>query len=60
MDKAGHISYQMLESTAQALLKARKNGDKNMHPMDYLVKVVNEEYGLLYHCDEVVIKLDKA
>lgn len=57
---AGNVSYQMMESTAKVLLKNRKGEDAKMHPMDYLVKVVNEEYGLLYHCDEVVIKLDRA
>lgn len=57
---AGHISYQMMESTAKVLLKNRKGEDAKMHPMEYLAKVVNEEYGLLYHCDNVVIKIDEA
>lgn len=57
---AGNVSYQMMESTAKVLLKNRKGEEMKMHPMDYLVKVVNEEYGLLYHCSEVVIKLDRA
>ena len=57
---AGSISYQMMESTAKILLKNRKGEEAKMHPMDYLVKVVNEEYGLLYHSDELVIKLHSA
>ena len=57
---AGSISYQMMESTAKILLKNRKGEEAKMHPMNYLVQHVNEKYGLLYHCDEVVIKLDRA
>lgn len=49
-----------MESTAKVLLKNRKGEDAKMHPMEYLAKVVNEEYGLLYHCDNVVIKIDEA
>lgn len=56
----GHISYQMMENTAKILLKNRKGDDARMDPMEYLKKVVNEEYGLLYHCDEVVIKIQDA
>lgn len=58
--KAGHINYQMMESTAKILLKNRKGEDMRLTPIEYLTKVVNEEYGLLRHCDSVVIKIDEA
>lgn len=54
----GHIKYQMSESTAKALLKLRKGDEKNMRVEDFLCHFVNTQYGLLYKCDSVQIKLD--
>lgn len=54
-EKVGSVEYKMPVKMAQALLKARKGEmDKKMRPKDYLVKVVNEDFGLLYHCDNVI------
>jgi hypothetical protein len=36
----------MSKEMAAELLKNRKGTDKNMNPQDYLVKVVNEQFGL--------------
>ena len=53
-EKVGSVEYKMPVKMAQALLKARKGEDARMHPHAYLVKYVNEEMGLLHHCDNVI------
>lgn len=40
------FEYNMSKEMATELLKARKGTDKNMNPQDYLVKIVNEQFGL--------------
>lgn len=54
-EKAGSIEYRMPKAMADAYLKSRKGEDAKMRPNDYLVKVVNEEFGFLHHCDSVAI-----
>lgn len=51
--KAGAVSYQMPEKMAKEYLANRKGQDAKMNPNDYLIKVVNEQYGLLYNCVRV-------
>lgn len=51
--KAGAIEYQMSQKFADELLKTRKGQEKNMNPQDFLIKYVNDEYGLLYNCVRV-------
>ena len=53
-ERAGAVEYKMPKNMAQELLKARKGDDLKMRPQDYLVKVVNENYGLLRHCTKVI------
>ena len=53
-EKVGSVEYKMPVKMAQALIKSRKGEDTKMRPKDYLVKVVNEDFGLLYHCDNVI------
>lgn len=52
-DKAGSVEYQMPKKMAEELLKIRRGTEKNMRPQDFLVKYVNDECGLLYHCTKV-------
>lgn len=40
------FEYNMSKDMANDLLKTRKGTDKNMNPQDYLLKVVNEQFGL--------------
>ena len=54
-EKAGNVEYKMPKAMADALLKERKDGDKKMRPQEYLVKVVNDNFGLLYNCTKVII-----
>ena len=53
-EKTGAFEYKMPQAMADAFLKARKGDDKKMQPMDYLVKVVNDEFDLLYKCVRVI------
>ena len=52
-EKAGAVEYAMPEGLAQEILKTRKGSEKNMHPEDFLVKVVNETFGLKEKCVKV-------
>lgn len=52
-ERAGAVEYAMPEGLAQELLKTRKGTEKNMHPEDFLVKVVNETFGLKEKCVKV-------
>ena len=54
-DKAGAVEYIMPRLMADEILNARKGQDKVMNPLDYLVKVVNEDFGLLRTCTQVTI-----
>ena len=54
-DKAGAVEYIMPRLMADELLNTRKGQDKNMDPQNFLVKVVNEDFGLLYNCTQVTI-----
>ena len=54
-EKGGCVEYKMPKAMADALLKERKDGDKKMRPQEYLVKVVNDNFGLLRTCTKVII-----
>lgn len=47
------FEYNMSLEMAKDLLKVRKGTERNMDPQKYLVKVVNEDFGLLYPVDVV-------
>lgn len=49
------IKYKMPELMAKELLKTRKGTDKSLSNQEYLCKVVNESFGLIYPCVEVVL-----
>ena len=48
-----YSEYNMSPLMAKELLNSRKPGEKKMDPHDYLCKVVNEQFGLLYPCIKV-------
>ena len=52
--KSGAVEYKMSEALAKAYLDARKGEEKKMDPVKYLVKVINEEFGLLRNCVNVI------
>ena len=43
----------MPKEFAKQILLTRKGTEKNMHPQEYLKKVVNEEFGLKGYCIKV-------
>lgn len=49
------VEYEMSQEMAKVLLAERKGMDKNMHPQEYLKKVVNEDFGILGNCVKVTI-----
>lgn len=52
--KPGSIEYKMPTEMAKQMLKARKGNDLKMKPNDFLCKVVNEQFGLMYNCVKVI------
>lgn len=50
----GNIEYEMNKEMAKQILATRKGTDQNMHPQDFLCKVVNEEFGLKGYCVRVL------
>ena len=50
----GEIEYEMPKELAKQILATRKGADQNMHPQEFLRKVVNEEFGLKGHCVNVI------
>ena len=53
-EKAGCVEYKMPYNMAKAYLAARKENEKKLHPLVYLTKVVNEEFGLKGECVKVI------
>ena len=49
------IEYKMPKEMARIILKARKGTDAKMKPNDFLCKYVNEQYGLLGTCTNVIL-----
>lgn len=49
------IEYQMSPLCAKNLLATRSAEEQKLHPTQFLAKVVNEQYGLLGHCVNVII-----
>ena len=56
IQKPGRIDYKMPKAMAQELLKARKGSEMKMQPNDYLCKIVNENFGLMYNCVRVIVE----
>ena len=53
-EKGGCIEYKMPDLMARELLKLRKGEEAKMKPNDFLCKVVNEEFGALGRCVNVI------
>ena len=47
------FEYQMSATMAKEIVKTRKGDDKKLKPQEYLVKYVNEHFGLRYPCIKV-------
>lgn len=54
-EKCGYIEYKMPRQMADAYLKSRKGNDLKMRPIDYLCKVVNEEFNVKGYCSNVIL-----
>ena len=50
-----YFEYVMSKELAQELLDNRHGEEKKMRPHDYLVKVVNEQYGIRGTCVHVAL-----
>ena len=50
-----YFEYVMTKAMANDLLNNRTGDDKKMNPADYLIKVVNNEFGVLGVCAKVSI-----
>ena len=53
--KSMYYEYVMTKAMANDLLNNRTGDDKKMNPADYLIKVVNNEFGVLGICAKVSI-----
>ncbi len=40
------IGYQMTRKTFDALLSTRTEGEKKLNPLEFVMNVLNEQYGL--------------
>ena len=50
----GSVEFKMPEAMAKSYLESRSKSDKKMEPKEYLIKVVNEEFGLKGRCVNVI------
>ena len=48
------VEYKMSSVMVKQLLSKRKGTEAKMNPQDFLVKYVNENYGLLRQCVRVI------
>lgn len=53
-EKGGSVEYKMPYAMAKSYLAMRKESEKKLHPLAYLTKVVNEEFGLKGQCVKVI------
>ena len=42
----GDVEYEMNKELAKQILATRKGADQNVHPQEFLCRVVNEEFGI--------------
>lgn len=50
------MTYQITKANFDSILKTRKGNDLKMNPYKYVVKIINEQYGILGGCSKVIIK----
>jgi len=51
----GEIEYEMPKELAKQILATRKGADQNVHPQEFLCRVVNEDFGLKGFCTKVTV-----
>lgn len=51
----GTFKYKMSHAMAKALLKERKGNEMKMSQQDYLKMIVDEQFGIMGKCIEVII-----
>lgn len=51
----GEIEYEMSKEMAKQILATRKGTDQNVHPQEFLKRVVNEDFDLKGYCTNVII-----
>lgn len=49
------IEYEMPKEMAKQILATRKGTDQNVHPQEFLCRVVNEDFGLKGYCAKVTV-----
>lgn len=54
-DRSDAVVYKMPEQMAKEYLANRKGDEAKMHPNDYLIEVVNSNFGIKGHCVEVIV-----
>ena len=52
----GEIEYEMSKEMAKQILATRKGADQNVHPQEFLCRIVNEEFGLKGNCTRVLTR----
>ena len=51
------IEYSMTKKMFNSILETRSDSDKNNNPYEYVMKVLNEEYGLRGTVSKVIVEL---
>ena len=52
----GEIEYEMSKEMAKQILATRKGADQNVHPQEFLCRIVNEQFGLKGNCTRVLTR----
>ena len=50
----GDVEYEMSKEMAKQILATRKGVDQNVHPQEFLCRVVNEDFGIKGNCVRVL------
>lgn len=50
----GDVEYEMSKEMAKQILATRKGADQNVHPQEFLCRVVNEDFGIKGNCVRVL------
>ena len=53
-EKAGYVEYKMPEKMVKAYLDSRKDSEKKRPIQEFLVNIVNQEFGLKGQCVKVI------
>ena len=48
------FEYEMSKEMAKQILATRKGAEQNMPPQEFLIQVVNDEFGIRGHCVRVI------